>query len=72
MSRDNNILLKIKVTNLDTNAEFIHVKVPISHVESFKMNPNLKVEVLGRSRGSSFRNSQESQNVRESENSSGS
>ena len=45
------LLLKIKVTNLDTKQEFVHSNVPIDHVEMIRMNPNLKVEVLGRGRG---------------------
>lgn len=45
-----NVLLKIKVTNLDSNQEYIHFNVPLDHVEMIKMNPNLKVEVLGRRR----------------------
>ena len=45
-----NVLLKIKVTNLDSNQEYIHSNVPLDHVEMIKMNPHLKVEVLGRRR----------------------
>lgn len=45
-----NVLLKIKVTNLDSNQEYVHSNVPLDHVEMIKMNPNLKVEVLGRRR----------------------
>lgn len=45
------LMLKIKVTNLDTKQEFVHSNVPIDHVEMIRMNPNLKVEVLGRGRG---------------------
>ena len=48
----NNLFLKIKVTNLDSKQEYIHSNVPIDHVEMIRMNPNLKVEVIGRSRGS--------------------
>ena len=44
------LMLKIKVTNLDTKQEFVHSNVPIDHVEMIRMNPNLKVEVLGRRR----------------------
>lgn len=47
-----NLFLKIKVTNLDSKQEYIHSNVPIDHVEMIRMNPNLKVEVIGRSRGS--------------------
>lgn len=47
-----NLFLKIKVTNLDSKQEYIHSNVPIDHVEIIRMNPNLKVEVIGRSRGS--------------------
>jgi len=45
------LLLKIKVTNLDSKQEYIHSNVPLDHVEMIKMNPNLRVEVIGRSRG---------------------
>lgn len=45
------LMLKIKVTNLDTKQEFVHSNVPIDHVEMIRMNPNLRVEVLGRGRG---------------------
>ena len=45
------LVLKIKVTNLDTKQQFVHSNVPIDHVEMIRMNPNLRVEVLGRGRG---------------------
>lgn len=45
-----NLFLKIKVTNLDSNQEYIHSNVPVDHVEMIRMNPNLRVEVIGRSR----------------------
>lgn len=45
-----NLFLKIKVTNLDSKQEYIHSNVPIDHVEIIRMNPNLKVEVIGRNR----------------------
>lgn len=51
MSRNREMNLKIRVTNLDTNAEFVHSNVPLDHVEMIRLNPNLRVEVLGRSRG---------------------
>jgi hypothetical protein len=47
----NNILLKVKVTNLETKAIYVHTKVPLEHVEMLKMNSNLKIEVLGQYRG---------------------
>jgi hypothetical protein len=49
--KHNNILLKIKVTNLESKAIYTHHRVPLEHVETLKMNPNLKIEVLGRSKG---------------------
>jgi hypothetical protein len=45
-----NLFLKIKVTNLDSNQEYIHSNVPVDHVEMIRMNPNLRVEVIGRNR----------------------
>lgn len=45
-----NLFLKIKVTNLGSRQEYIHSNVPIDHVEMLRLNPNLKVEVIGRSR----------------------
>ena len=51
MSRSREMKLKIRVTNLDTKAEFVHSNVPLDHVEMIRLNPNLRVEVLGRSRG---------------------
>jgi len=45
-----NLFLKIKVTNLESKQEYIHSNVPIDHVEMIRMNPNLKVEVIGRNR----------------------
>ena len=47
----NNILLKVKVTNLETKAIYVHTKVPLEYVEMLKMNSNLKIEVLGQYRG---------------------
>jgi hypothetical protein len=46
MSKDN-FFCKIKVTNLDTKAVYIHGKVPYEHVEMLKLNPNLEVDILG-------------------------
>jgi len=51
MNNVNSIFLKIRVTNLDSNAIYVHNKVPLEHVELLRMNPNLKIEVLGQSRG---------------------
>ena len=51
---ENNIFLKIKVVNSDTKAVYIHHRVPLEHVEMLRLNPNLKVEVLGRSRGARY------------------
>ena len=56
------LLLKIKVTNLDTKQEFVHSNVPIDHVEMIRMNPNLKVEVLGRGRGRGRRSARNEEN----------
>jgi len=49
-----NIFLKIKVTNADTKAVYVHHRVPLEHVEMLRLNPNLKIEVLGRSRGARY------------------
>ncbi len=51
MANDNNIMLKIRVTNTETKAVYVHNKVPLEHVEMLKMNPCLKIEVLGRTKG---------------------
>jgi hypothetical protein len=51
MPRNNEIFLKIKVTNTDTRSEHFHPKVPVDHVEMIRLNPKLRVEVIGRSRG---------------------
>lgn len=61
MSSDLRVSLRIKVTNLDTNAVYFHTKVPLDHVEIIKMNKRLKVEVLGQSRGTQYdrKNNQE-------------
>jgi hypothetical protein len=48
MSGDNNMLLKIRVFNQDSNQEYIHNAVPLDHVEMLRLNPSLKVEVIGR------------------------
>jgi|ETNvirenome_6_85_1030632.scaffolds.fasta_scaffold01697_5 hypothetical protein len=45
-----NLFLKIKVTNLGSKQEYVHSNVPIDHVEMIRLNPNLRVEVIGRSR----------------------
>ena len=49
--KNNNILLKIKVTNIESKAVYTHHRVPLEHVEMLKMNPNLKIEILGQFRG---------------------
>ena len=49
--KNNNILLKIKVTNIESKAVYTHHRVPLEHVEMLKMNPCLKIEVLGRTKG---------------------
>ena len=54
MTGSNNINLKIRVTNLESKAVYIHNKVPLEHVEMLRMNPNLKIEVLGQSRGARY------------------
>ena len=51
MTELNNVNLKIRVTNLETKAIYVHNKVPLEHVEMLRMNPNLKIEVLGQARG---------------------
>jgi len=53
MNNNKNINLRIRVTNLDTKAVYLHGKVPLKHVEMLRMNKNLKIEVLGQSRGTS-------------------
>jgi hypothetical protein len=55
MSNDN-FFCKIKVTNLDTKAVYIHSKVPYEHVEMLKLNPNLEVDILGHYRDGSNEN----------------
>ena len=62
MSRSREMNLKIRVTNLDTKAEFVHSNVPLDHVEMIRLNPNLRVEVLGRSRGRVFNRPLENRN----------
>jgi hypothetical protein len=54
MNENKNINLRIRVTNLDTKAVYLHGKVPLEHVEMLRMNKNLKIEVLGQSRGASY------------------
>ena len=54
MTGSNNINLKIRVTNLESKAVYIHNKIPLEHVEMLRMNPNLKIEVLGQSRGTKY------------------
>lgn len=56
------LVLKIKVTNLDTKQQFVHSNVPIDHVEMIRMNPNLRVEVLGRARGRGRRSARNEKN----------
>lgn len=63
MSRNREMNLKIRVTNLDTKAEFVHSNVPLDHVEMIRLNPNLRVEVLGRSRGRVSNRPLENKNV---------
>ena len=41
---------KIKVVNNISNAVYFHGKVPYEHVEMLKLNPNLKIDILGRYR----------------------
>jgi hypothetical protein len=50
MRSEREVFLNIKVTNKDTNAVFEHSGVPLDHVENLKLNPNLRVEVIGRAR----------------------
>jgi hypothetical protein len=54
METAKNIFLKVKVTNADTEAVYVHHRIPLEHVEMLRLNPNLKVEVLGRSRGARY------------------
>ena len=51
MSEKYNALLKIRVTNIKSKAIYVHHRVPLEHVEMLRMNPNLRIEVLGRSKG---------------------
>ena len=51
MNQNKNINLRIRVTNLDTKAVYLHGKVPLEHVEMLRMNNIIKIEVLGQSRG---------------------
>ena len=44
------VMLKIRVTNLDSDVEYTHNRVPLDHVEILNLSPNLKIEVLGQSR----------------------
>ena len=46
MNKDK-IFCKIKVTNLDTKAVYIHGKIPYEHVEVLKLSPNLEIDILG-------------------------
>ena len=45
-----NIFLRIRVTNVESNTTFIHPRVPINDVEILRLSPNLKIEILGQSR----------------------
>lgn len=54
MESAQSIFLKIEVTNSDTHAVYVHYGVPLDHVEMLRLNPNLKVEVLGRSKGARY------------------
>jgi len=51
---DKSINLRIRVTNSETKAVYIHGKVPLEHVEILRMNSNLRIEVLGQSRGTNY------------------
>lgn len=51
MGSEREVFLNIRVTNKDTKMIFEHSGVPIDHVENLRMNPNLRVEVIGRARG---------------------
>tara|TARA_R110002020_G_scaffold50716_7_gene143241 strand:+ start:27180 stop:27374 length:195 start_codon:yes stop_codon:yes gene_type:complete len=43
---DGQEMYHIKVTNIADNTVWEHRRVPISHVETLKMSPNLKVKVV--------------------------
>mgnify|MGYP003629294575 FL=1 len=47
----NEVCLHIKVTNTETKVVYDHRRIPLEHVETLKMSPNLKVEIVGPSRG---------------------
>ena len=49
MSSD--VFLRIRVTNLQSEISYIHNRVPLEHVEILRLSPNLKIEILGQSRG---------------------
>ncbi len=53
-----NINLRIRVTNTESNVVFVHSKVPLRDVEILRLSPNLKIEVLGQSRTEDERTSQ--------------
>ena len=42
----NNIVCNIKVFNKKSRTAWDHRRVPINHVETLKMSPNLEVEVV--------------------------
>ena len=42
----NNIVCNIKVFNKKSRTVWEHRRVPINHVETLKMSPNLEVEVI--------------------------
>jgi hypothetical protein len=45
-----NVILRVRVTNLETNISYVHNRVPINDVEILRLSPNLKIEILGQSR----------------------
>jgi len=47
----NNILLRVKVTNIESKEVYTHNQIPLEHVEILKLSPDLKIEVLGQVRG---------------------
>jgi hypothetical protein len=51
MRSEKEVYLNIRVFNKDTKVIFEHAGVPFHHVEMIRMNPNLKVEIVGRARG---------------------
>lgn len=37
---------KVKVTDLKTNCIYFHYDIPMDHIETLRLSPNLKVEVV--------------------------